>query len=214
MKKILIVTTNADKINDEIPTGVYFEEFAVPFLTFQNAGYEITVASPKGGVSPIDPSSLYCESPTEWDSTKQLLDNTFKLDELDYKSFDAVFFPGGHGVMFDLFDNKRLAEILKYFNENKKIIAAVCHGAAALLNAKEIIQGKKITAFSNEEEHVTKLDEFMPFSLEEKLKEAGAELIFANPFRENVVQDGNIITGQNPKSSQLLADTIWKRFMN
>ncbi|GBF23230.1 glutamine amidotransferase class I [Candidatus Gastranaerophilus sp. (ex Termes propinquus)] len=216
MTKILIVTTNTNSIDQDNPTGVYFEEFARFYLTFKNAGYEITTASPKGGVSPIDPNSLLCENPTEWDESKYALDETVSLDDVNYKDFDAIVLPGGHGTMFDIANSEKLGEILQYFYENNKIIGAVCHGQAGFITAKKangspLVQGKRITSFSNEEEHISKTDEIMPFSLEDKLTELGAKMEFAKPYHEHVIEDGNIITGQNPKSTQTVADIIWKR---
>lgn len=213
--KVLFVTTNIKNIDDNNETGVNMEEFAVPYLTFINAGYEVVAASPLGGVSPIDDNSISCSNPTEWDVSKKVLDNTEKLDDVDYKLFDVIFLPGGHGPMFDLAKCEKLGEILGYFYYNNKIIGAICHGPAGFITAKKadgtpLIEGKKLTAFSNKEEHILKTDEIMPFSLEDKLKELGAVFTAAAPFAENVIVDGNILTGQNPKSAQELADTIWK----
>lgn len=216
--KVLMVTTNVGNINTKIKTGLHMEEFAAPYMTFKNAGYEVVTASPLGGVSPIDENSLSCSSPNEWDVLKTILDDTVKLDDVDYKSFDAIFLPGGHGPMFDLAASKKLGEILEYFYENDKIIGAVCHGTVGLITARKtdgtpLVKDKKITGFSNKEEHIVKMDEVMPFSLEDKLKELGAIFVAAKPFAENVVVDGKIITGQNPKSAQELADVIWKLLM-
>lgn len=214
-KKILIVTTNIDKVTKDIPTGVYMEEFAVPYLTFKEAGYSITVASPKGGVSTIDPSSILCENPTEWDASKEILDKTESLFEVDYQNYDAIFLPGGHGPMFDLAKDVHLGQILGYFYESNKLIGAICHGVAGFITAKKadgspLIQNKILTCFTNQEERIAKMEDLMPFLLESKLQELGAEVVVGTPYEENVIIDKNIITGQNPKSAQGTADAIWK----
>lgn len=212
-KKILMVVTNFSNINDDIQTGVYLEEFAVPYLVFKATGYDITIASPLGGNSPIDESSLSCSNPMEWDEPAKLLKDTAKLSCVDYKTFDALFLPGGHGPMFDLAKDKVLKEVVEYMNDNKKIIAAVCHGPAGLLTAKDsngnsILKNKHVTAFSNKEEHITKMDEFMPFSLEDKIKELGADFIADKPWAEHVEISDNIITGQNQNSALLTAESV------
>ena len=226
MKKILIVTTNISQmqsqegdLNNTIKTGVWLEEFAVPFYAFKEAGFDITVASPLGGVSPIDPDSLECKNPTEWDYTKKYLDNTEKLSNIDYKTFDAIFIPGGHGLMFDLACDMLLGEIVSYFYNNHKIVAAVCHGPAGLINAKTktkepIVKEMQITCFTNEEEKLVQKDMFMPFMLESKLRRLGAYFNEAAPWNENVIVDENLITGQNPESSKKLAQAVIKKLKN
>ncbi len=212
-KKILMVVTNFSNINDDVQTGVYLEEFAVPYLVFKATGYEITIASPLGGNSPIDESSLSCSNPMEWDEPAKLLKDTVKLSCVDYKTFDALFLPGGHGPMFDLATDKKLKEVVEYMNDNKKIIAAVCHGPAGLLTAKDsngnsILKNKHVTAFSNKEEHIVKMTEFMPFSLEDKIIELGADFIAEKPWSEHVEISDNIITGQNQNSALLTAESV------
>ena len=160
-KKILIVVTNTSDSGDLHKTGVWLEEFAVPYYAFQDEGYEVTVASPLGGVAPIDENSLECKNPTEWDYTKKYLDNTKKLDEVDYKTYDAIFIPGGHGPMFDLAQNELLGEIVSYFYNTHKPVVALCHGPAGLINAKTetnepIVKGMRLTSFTNEEEKIIK----------------------------------------------------------
>lgn len=215
-KKILMVTTNISKINEEIETGVYFEEFAVPYLTFEATGYEITVASPNGGISPVDPNSYSCSNPMEWDGTKKHLDNTKKLSDVNLKEYDVIFFPGGHGPMFDIAKNKDVAKAVEYFYENNKIIAAVCHGPAGLLQAKNekgdpIVKNHKITSFTNKEEYIVKRKEFMPFLLEDELKKSGAEFIEEKPWSEHVEVDKNIITGQNQNSALKVSEEVIKK---
>lgn len=222
MKKILIVVTNTSRMGDSnniVETGVWLEEFAVPFYAFKEAGFDITVASPLGGVSPIDPASLECKNPTEWDYTKEYLDNTSKLSDTDYKTFDAIFIPGGHGPMFDLAQDMLLGEIVSYFYNSHKIVSAVCHGPAGLINAKtktgdSIVKGMQLTCFTNEEEKMVQKDKLVPFMLESKLRQLGAYFNEAAPWNENVIVDSNLITGQNPESSKKLAETVIKKLNN
>ncbi len=212
-KKVLIVTTNFSEINNDIHTGVWLEEFAVPFLVFKATGYEVTVASPNGGESPIDENSLSCSNPMEWDDAAKYLKNTVKLSEIDYKEFDAIFIPGGHGPMFDLAKDETLKSIVEYMYKNDKLIAAVCHGIAGLLLAKDscgnsILKNKHITAFTNKEENIVKMAEFMPFSLEDRIKKLGAVFVEDKPWSEHVEINCNLITGQNQNSALLVAEGI------
>lgn len=222
-KKILVVVTNASVMDDlnKTPTGVWLEEFAVPFLEFKNASSDefklsVTVASPKGGAAHVDEASLECKNPTEWDYTKKYLDNTAKLSDIDYENYDAIFIPGGHGPMFDLAKDEFLGEVVSYFYNTHKIIAAVCHGPAGLIKAKTktgepIVKGMQLTCFTNKEEKIVKKDTLMPFLLESKLRHLGAFFNEAYPWQENVIVDENLITGQNPASAKLLAQTVLKK---
>lgn len=214
-KKILIVTTNysGDKNSPMKETGVYLEEFAVPYLVFKDTGYDITVASPLGGLSPVDESSMSCSNPEEWDLCIKILRDTTRLSEVNYKDYDVLFLPGGHGPMFDLANDELLKEIVEYFYDNAKIVSAICHGPAGLVLAKNkdgesIVKGKKVTSFTNKEEKIMKKDEDVPFLLETRLRELGANFEDAAPWSEHVCVDKNIITGQNPQSSLLLAEKI------
>lgn len=214
-KKILFVTTNFSKINDDILTGVYLEEFAQPYLTFLATGYDITIASPKGGDSPIDEKSLNCSNPMEWDEAAKHLKNTEKLSQIDVENYDALFIPGGHGPMFDLCCDEVLAKTVEYFYEHNKIIASLCHGVCGLLSAetpegRPMVEGKTLTSFSNKEEEIIKMREFMPFLLEDRLIELGANFIEEKPWSEHVEVDGNIITGQNQNSALMCAEQVIK----
>ncbi len=216
-KKILIITTNTSGLADGTPTGVWLEEFAVPYIIFEKTGYDITVASPLGGESPIDENSLSCSNPMEWDEAAKYLKNTKKVDELVYTQFDAIFFPGGHGPMFDIAQNETIGKIVSDFYNTGKIVSAVCHGPAGLVLAKDkdgspIVQGKKVTSFTNKEEKIVKKAELIPFSLEDRLKELGANFIEAKPWSEHVVVTDNLITGQNPASAIAVAEQIVKKF--
>ena len=214
--KILIVTTNTVRLDDMHKTGVWLEEFAVPFLAFKEAGFEVTVASPLGGESPVDEDSLECKNPTEWDYTIKELKNTQKLEDIDYESYDAIFIPGGHGPMIDIAKDELLGKIVSYFYNSHKVVSAVCHGPAGLINAKTetqepIVKGMQVTCFTNEEEKIAQKDKLVPFMLETKLKQLGAFFNEAAPYEENVIVDENLITGQNPASAKKLAETVIKK---
>lgn len=215
LKKVLIVTTNfSGNTNSPIKeTGVYLEEFASPYLVFKDTGYDITVASPLGGLSPVDEGSMSCSNPEEWDQCIKNLRHTTRLSEVDYKSYDALFLPGGHGPMFDLANDEFLKIVVEYFYDNDKLLSAVCHGPAGFVLARtkegeSIVKNKKVTCFTNKEESIVKRTEDVPFLLETKLKELGANFEVAAPWSEHVCIDENIITGQNPQSALLLAEKI------
>lgn len=215
-KKILMVVTNASALDDLNKTGVWLEEFAVPYYRFEKEGYDITVASPLGGAAPIDENSLLCENPTEWDYTKKYLDNTVKLSDVDYKSYDGIFLPGGHGPMIDLANDELLGEIAAYFYDEHKPVGAVCHGPAGLLKAKTpngepIVKDMRLTSFTNAEEKLMGKEKVVPFLLESALKKLGAIFEEGIPMVEHVVVDENLITGQNPQSSKLIAETFVKK---
>lgn len=219
-KKLLIITTNYSGCDCGEPmcnciqnTGVYLEEFAVPFLVFEKSGIEITIASPNGMLSPVDEKSMSCSNPEEWDKCIKILRNTKRLSTVDYKSFDGVYFPGGHGPMFDLAESDEVAKIVEHFFSEGKLISAICHGPAALVKAKRedgksILYNKRVTSFTNEEEMIGKLQNLIPFMLETKLIELGADFVAEKPWSEHVVTDGHIITGQNQKSALLIAEKI------
>ncbi len=212
-KNILIVTTNSKGDKNIENTGVYLEEFAVPYLIFKATGYEIDTASVNGGLSPVDIRSMSCSNPIEWDDCIKILRQTKKLSDIDYDKYDVLFFPGGHGPMFDIAFDDEIKKLVEYFYLNNKIISAICHGVVALVNAKDennnpIVKNKKITSFTNKEEHIIKFDEFMPFLLETKLKELGANFVENRPWSEHVEIDNNLITGQNQNSATLLAEKV------
>ena len=213
VKKVLFVVTNCDKIDANHPTGLWLEEFALPYYESNQNGFEIVVASPLGGKIPIDPNSIPDGIPELWQSALKALSNTVILSTVNYQQFDALILPGGHGPMFDLAQDVILAKILRYFALENKIIGAVCHGPAALvsatlLNGQSIVANRKVTGFTNEEEVMVKLDKLVPFLLEDKLKELGANYVSSQAWSEHVIIDGNIITGQNPQSSGKFAKAV------
>ena len=191
--KILMVVTNTDHFDEHHKTGVWFEEFAIPYLAFEKEGYFITVASLKGGKAPLDPASDNLIDDIKWNKAKKALEDTTPLESIDYTFYDAIVLPGGHGPMFDLAKSELLGEIVSYFDEKNKIIAAVCHGPAGLLTAekdgKPFVSGRTLTAFTNEEEIAYKKDQLTPFMLEDALVERGAVFENGGVGAVNVIED-------------------------
>lgn len=212
-RKILMIVTSVDRFDETHKTGLWFEEFAVPFNKFMDAGYIVTVASPKGGAAPIDPSSENLIDDIKWQDAKKALGDTVPLETVDYTLYDAVVLPGGHGPMFDLAKSELMGEIIGYFARHDKLIAAICHGPAGLLPAKQkdglpFVNGRTLTCFTNDEEAWAKKNNLVPFFLEDALKEAGAFFTADKVGAINIVEDGNLITGQNFQSSAQFADAI------
>lgn len=212
-KRILMVVTNHATISKEHKTGLWLEEFAIPYNAFKEKGYDIKVTSIEGGDIPLDPNSITEEDHPEWDEAEGKLKNTTKLSEQDAENFDAVFLPGGHGTMFDFPNSQTLQHILQSFAESDRIIAAVCHGPSGLVNATyndgtPIVQGKKVSAFTDEEEREMQLVDEMPFLLESTLREKGAEIVSGHKWADVSVRDGNLVTGQNPQSSGSTAKKV------
>ena len=225
MKKILmILTSHAELDNTEDKTGLWIGEFTDPYYEFIDKGFEVTLASPKGGKPPIDPMSALTKNITssnrrfqEDESAKNALNNTLTLDEVSAENFDGVFYPGGHGPIFDLATDQLSGQLIVDFLNAGKPVAAVCHGPAALIKAAEIdpsiLKGKKVTGFSNTEEKLAMRAKNIPYQLEDRLKELGADYHNALlPFASHVEQDGLLITGQNPLSAGPTAEKLIKFF--
>ncbi|WP_367379295.1 type 1 glutamine amidotransferase domain-containing protein [Rossellomorea aquimaris] len=215
MKKILMVLTNESKIDDEHETGLWLSEFAEPYEEFKNQGFGVDVASLKGGRIPLDPNSLDNEQVEKWKGVTKELDQTMVLSQLNVNEYAGIFLPGGHGTMFDLPESPELQQALAHFAENNKAIGAVCHGPAGfvgtkLSNGKWLVEGKSLTGFTNEEEQQTGLDSLMPFLLETKLREQGAQFEKSEAWSDHVMTDGKFVTGQNPQSSQSTAEAFVK----
>ncbi|MBM7573318.1 type 1 glutamine amidotransferase domain-containing protein [Aquibacillus albus] len=210
-KKVLMVVTNHTTITDDHKTGLWLEEFAVPYLVFKEKGYDVKVTSIAGGEVALDPNSI--EEKPEWKEAEAELKNTAKLSKEDANGFDIVFLPGGHGTMFDFPENETLQYVLQQFAENDKVIGSVCHGPAGLVNVTykdgtPLVKGKKVSAFTDEEEKEMQLDQHMPFLLETKLREKGADFQSGEKWTDHSVRDGNLVTGQNPQSSRSTAEKI------
>ena len=214
-QSILMVVTSHDAIDRDHPTGLWFEEFAIPYSLFRAQGYTVTVASPKGGETPIDPRSLEnFESTADYEAALAALKDTRQVDaSLHADAFDAIFFPGGHGTMFDLPANADVQRLVGEFAQADKVLASVCHGPACLVGAMlrdgtPVVKGRKVTAFTDEEERAVELDAHMPFLLETRLRELGAEFVPAENWQDHVVVDGRLVTGQNPQSSGSAARAV------
>ncbi|WP_432464495.1 MULTISPECIES: type 1 glutamine amidotransferase domain-containing protein [unclassified Agarivorans] len=220
-KKILMVLTSHDELgNTGHKTGFWVEEFAAPYYVFLDSGATISLASPKGGQPPIDPNSELADFQTDatrrfdQDETAQKhLANTLKLADVNASDYDAVFYPGGHGPLWDLSDNPQSIGLLESFIQQHKPVAAVCHATAALLNVKQsdgelLVKGKSVTGFSNSEEDAVQLSEVVPFLLEDELKTRGADYQSIADWNPYAVQDGLMITGQNPASSEMTAEKL------
>ena len=216
--KVLFVTTSQDKMGDtNYRTGVWLEELAAPYYVFSEAGFELTVASPKGGSVPLDPKSESIIMATQTtkrflkdEAAMNFLSDSLLLEEVKAEDFDAVFLPGGHGPMWDIADNKTVKQLLEDFNRANKPIASVCHGVVGLLALQNdkgelLIKDKQLTGFSNSEEESAGLTKVVPFLLETKLLSLGVLYSKKANYLSHVVTDGNIVTGQNPASSEGVA---------
>ncbi len=211
---ILIIVTSFGEITPGEQTGVWLEEFAVPYVEFINRGYKVTIASIKGGKAPIDPRSKPTDEQEElWADAIKALENTSPLSSIKSSDFSAVLMPGGHGTMYDFPQSKTLGELLSKFAQQEKIIASMCHGPASLVNVKlsdgsHLVSGKTLTSFTNEEESAAGFIEKIPFLLESRLRELGAKFIVQPNWSDHVEIDGKLITGQNPQSSKSVALSI------
>lgn len=216
--KVLMVLTSHDQLgNTGKKTGFWLEEFAAPYYVFKDAGAEITLASPKGGQPPLDPKSNEAEFETsatvrfKQDSEAQTaLANTLSLAEIDPEDFDAVFYPGGHGPLWDLAENKYSIALINAMHAKGKPVAAVCHAPcvlrhAASPNGKPLVQGKRVTGFANSEEAAVQLTDVVPYLVEDELARLGGLYSKADDWQSYTASDGNLITGQNPASSEAAA---------
>jgi putative intracellular protease/amidase len=217
MKVLIVLTSHSELGHTGEKTGFWVEEFAAPYYVLADAGVEITIASPQGGQPPIDPKSKAPDAQTpatkRFNADPELIDKlalSHKLSEINESDYDAVFYPGGHGSLWDLTTDKNSTQLIEDFYKHGKPIAFVCHAPAALLyvngeNGKAFVHGKQLTAFSNTEEEEAKLTNIVPFLLETELKARGAEYSKGENWKSYVKQDGLLITGQNPASSEAAA---------
>ncbi len=222
MKVLMVLISHADLGNTGKKTGFWIEEFAAPYYVLADAGAIITVASPKGGQPPVDPKSEEPDAQTP--ATKrfyqdlQAIDkvaNTIKLADLKMDQYDAVFYPGGHGPLWDLANDTNSIALIEHLYNNQKPVAFVCHAPAALVkvnleNGQPLVKGKKVTGFSDTEEEAVGLTTIVPFLLEEELKKLGAIYSKGSDWASYVVEDGLLITGQNPASSEAVAHLLLK----
>jgi len=225
-KKVLFVLTSHSEMGDTgEKTGFWAEEFAAPYYYLLGQGVEITLASPKGGNPPIDPSSIKEGAQTE--ATKRLFEDEQTLEKLattsmlgsvNAEEYDAIFYPGGHGPMWDLAEDANSIALIESFYSSNKPVAAVCHAPAIFKNTKDadgnpLVQNKKVTGFSNTEEEAVGLTDVVPFLVEDMLIAQNGIYSKGDNWSEHVVQDGNLITGQNPASSEKVAELLLKELL-
>jgi putative intracellular protease/amidase len=218
--RILIVLTSHDQLGTSgEKTGFWLEEFTAPYYVFKDAGAEVVIASPKGGRPPIDPRSEHPESLGETTSRFKAdvvaetdLDHTVALAKVDVADFDAVFYAGGHGPLWDLAEDGDSVALIEAFNAAGKPVSAVCHGPAVLRHVKSggvpLVKGRNVTGFSNAEEMGVKLDKIVPFLLEDELKRLGGVYAKGPDFGSFIQVDRNLVTGQNPASSTAVARAL------
>lgn len=219
--KILMVLTSHDQLgNTGKKTGFWLEEFAAPYYVFKDAGAEITLASPKGGQPPLDPKSDDPDAQTEATlrfkqdpDAQTVLANTLTLSSVAAEDYDAVFYPGGHGPLWDLAEDQDSIALIEAMYAAGKPTAAVCHAPGVLRHAKAadgspLVQGKSVTGFTNTEEAAVELTDVVPFLVEDELKKNGGKYSRADNWQPHVVSDGNLITGQNPASSEAGAKAV------
>lgn len=222
--KILMILTSHDELGDTgKKTGFWLEEFAAPYYVFKDAGADITLASPEGGQPPLDPSSDTDDAQTDAtrrfkkdEAGQKALATTKRLADISVSDYDGVFYPGGHGPMWDLAESDKSIELIEQAISNGKPVAAVCHAPAVLRHVKGedgeyLVKGKKVTGFSNSEEEAVGLTDVVPFLLEDMLAEKGGTYSKGEDWSSYVLEDGLLITGQNPASSEEAAERLLAR---
>jgi putative intracellular protease/amidase len=219
---ILMVLTSHDTLgNTGKKTGFWLEEFCAPYYTFTDAGASVTVASPKGGKPPLDPKSDAPEGQTDFTrrfkndpKAQAVLASTKKLSDVKAQDYDAIFYPGGHGPLWDLAEDPVSNILIETFYSAGKPVATVCHGPAvlrhALLNGEPIVKGKRVTGFTNSEEEAVQLTDIVPFLVEDELKRLGGRFEKTADWQSFAITDGHLITGQNPASSTAAAQELIK----
>lgn len=218
-----MVLTSHDQLgNTGEKTGFWVEEFAAPYYEFKDAGFEITLASPQGGQPPIDPKSELDDFQTEHtkrfdadSDAKAQLAATIALSDINSDDYDAIFYPGGHGPLWDLVSDQTSIDLISNTLAAQKPVATVCHSTAVLLDVKDnegnyLVKDKAVSGFSNSEEDAVALTDVVPFLLEDELKQRGGDYQRADDWMPYAVQDGLIISGQNPASSSLVAQKLIK----
>ena len=219
--KILMVLSSHDKLGDTgRKTGFWLEEFAAPYYVFTDAGAQVTLVSPKGGQPPLDPKSDEPDAQTDStrrfkadDAAQSALAHTGKLADVSGDGFDAVFYPGGHGPLWDLAEDKNSIRLIEAMIAAGKPVAAVCHAPAVLRHVRggdgsPLVKGRKVTGFTNSEEAAVQLSAIVPFLVEDMLIEKGGAYSKAADWQPHVVRDGLLITGQNPASSEAAAVSL------
>ena len=222
MTRILIIATSADRMTPGTePTGVWLEELTTPYYAFRDAGAKVTLASTAGGAIPVDQRSINADGENDASVERYLKDDALKADvantpafaTIDPSGYDALFLPGGHGTMFDYPGSQQLARLVERFDREGKIVAAVCHGPAGLVSARKadgtpFVAGRRVAAFTDSEERAVGLNKAVPFLLESRLKQLGANHEGGPDFKPFALRDGNLVTGQNPASATRTAELV------
>ncbi len=213
--RTLIVATSCNRLPSGHPTGLWAEEFAVPYMAFAAAGIEVVVASPAGGVVPVDEKSRPSQGEArEWAPALAALQSSVALASVQDQDFDLIFLPGGHGPLVDLATDTTLQGLLSRQDAAGRLIGAVCHGPAGLINVRRgdgspLLEGRRVTGFTNTEERLAGLHDKVPFLLEDAMKAQGGDFHSALlPMLSHVERDGNLLTGQNPRSSPAIAKAM------
>jgi putative intracellular protease/amidase len=222
---VLMVLTSHSQLGDTgKKTGFWLEEFAAPYYVFKDAGANVTLASPAGGQPPLDPKSDAADAQTEAtrrfkadDAAQSALAHTVRLSTLSGDDFDAVFYPGGHGPLWDLAEDAASMELIESMNRAGKVVAAVCHAPAVFRHVKAadgqpLVKGRQVTGFSNSEEDAAGLNDVVPFLVQNMLVEKGGQYSHAADWQPHVVTDGKLVTGQNPASSAAAAQAVLDQF--
>lgn len=222
MKILMVLTSHNQLGNTGKPTGFWLEEFAAPYYVFHDAGLNVTLASPKGGQPPLDPKSDEPDAQTDGTrrfrsdvAAQKLLANTEKLESIHADNFDAVFYPGGHGPLWDLAQDSHSIKLIEQFWAAGKPVGAVCHAPGVLRKVKTpdgtlLVKGKRVTGFTNSEEEGVGLTAVVPFLVEDELKKAGGLFERTDDWGQFAVVDGHLVTGQNPASSAIAAEELLK----
>ncbi|GAB3818340.1 type 1 glutamine amidotransferase domain-containing protein [Pontibacter rugosus] len=222
MKVLFVLTSHAELGDTGKKTGFWVEEFAAPYYVMADAGVAVTLASPAGGAPPVDPSSeapgAQTEATERYNGDQDLqnkLMNTTRLSDIKADDYDAVFYPGGHGPLWDLTNSEESIKLIEAFAKQQKPVAAVCHAPAVFAKVKNeqgesFVKGKNVTGFTNSEEEAVNLTDVVPFLVEEKLQELGGNYSKVADWQPHIVRDGLLITGQNPASSEGVAEELLK----
>lgn len=221
MNILMVLTSHNQLGNTGRKTGFWLEEFAAPYFVFKDAGAQLTLASPKGGQPPIDPKSDLPENQTaamtrfkQDELAKKALSQTVKLADIKAENFDTVFYPGGHGPLWDLAESADSIHLLESFYNSEKPIALVCHAPGVLRHVTykgaPLVKGKRVTGFTNSEEEAVQLTKVVPFLVEDELKRLGGHFEKVPNWQSFVVVDGRLVTGQNPASSTAGAQELLK----
>ncbi|AUU84678.1 type 1 glutamine amidotransferase domain-containing protein [Leclercia sp. LSNIH1] len=220
MKVLMVLTSHSELGNTGKKTGFWLEEFAAPYYVFKDAGAEVVLASPAGGQPPLDPKSDSADFQTELTrrfkadpAAQRELANTLKLDSVRQDDFDAVFYPGGHGPLWDLAESQTSISLIEAFTRAGKLTGFVCHAPGVLRHVKAasgepLVKGRQVTGFTNGEEADVELTDIVPFLVEDELIALGANYQKGPNWGSFIVEDGQLITGQNPGSSEAVAKAL------